>query len=275
MVCKALLIVLIAPLLIRALVTNRDTSLKPIPSKASIDFYRNGHSHGAGYQFPKRDGWQVVGTSDLPYKYTTRGSTTTDPSLARNSTMTHQSPRLKRREKTCKKTKKTKKAYSGKQNAIVEAAEAHMMKAYQPEEDNVVQTVGVLDDAVGSLQGIGDAEDVIITWYTGEDLQNPSCWPHPEWAPTDESFACALTLEGWTTRPDCFKFLELCNGPEKCIFVRVVDTCAGCKKGSKHVDLTKTAFSRLAHLDEGKLTVHMRIATDPDIWHEDLWGPRV
>lgn len=98
----------------------------------------------------------------------------------------------------------------------------------------------------------------------------------------DKSFACALTLAGWTTKPKCFSFLErtpvsglaqplltsvaVCNGHKKCIFVRVVDTCAGCKEGSKHVDLTKAAFSELADLDTGILTVKMRPATEPKVW---------
>lgn len=98
----------------------------------------------------------------------------------------------------------------------------------------------------------------------------------------DASFACALTLDGWTTKPKCFKFLEctctfspgahliscfpVCNNPKKCVFVRVVDSCAGCAKGSKHVDLTQAAFKELADLDTGLLTVQMRQATDPDGW---------
>lgn len=57
----------------------------------------------------------------------------------------------------------------------------------------------------------------------------------------------------------------VCNG-KTCIFIRVVDTCAGCAKGSRHVDLTRAAFSELASLDEGVLTVQMRQATDPDNW---------
>lgn len=69
----------------------------------------------------------------------------------------------------------------------------------------------------------------------------------------------------------CF---TVCNGPKKCVFVRKVDTCAGCAPGSKHVDLTKGAFSQLADPDEGVLNVQMRHATDPDEWYEDLWGPK-
>ena len=59
----------------------------------------------------------------------------------------------------------------------------------------------------------------------------------------------------------------MCNSPKKCVFVRVVDSCAGCASNSKHVDLTKAAFSSLADLDKGLLTVQMREATDPtDGW---------
>ncbi|KAH9482936.1 hypothetical protein JR316_0005036 [Psilocybe cubensis] len=125
------------------------------------------------------------------------------------------------------------------------------------------------------LKGFGKPEPVTITWYTGHDLENPSCWANGKWAPTDESFACALTMEGWTTRPKCFKFLELCKTSKKCVFVRVVDTCAGCAAGSKHVDLTKAAFGQLANFDEGILTVQLRAATEPEGWYEKLWGPKV
>jgi expansin (peptidoglycan-binding protein) len=60
--------------------------------------------------------------------------------------------------------------------------------------------------------------------------------------------------------------LPVCNGPDKCVFVRVVDTCAGCAAGSKHVDLTKAAFAQLADLNAGALTVQMRPSTDPSEW---------
>lgn len=50
------------------------------------------------------------------------------------------------------------------------------------------------------------------------------------------------------------------------MFVRVVDSCAGCAQGSKHVDLTQAAFKELADLDTGIMSVQMRQATDPDGW---------
>ncbi|KAG1892574.1 hypothetical protein F4604DRAFT_1898334 [Suillus subluteus] len=151
--------------------------------------------------------------------------------------------------------------------------------------------VSSLASIFAGCMGKGPSEGVTITWYTGHDLENPSCWSNGGWAPTvsmhvhaaviesennsqqDKSFVGAVTLDGWTTKPQCFKFIELCNG-RACIFIRVVDTCAGCAKGSRHVDLTKAAFSELASLDEGVLTVQMRQATDPDNWDNDLWGPQ-
>ncbi|KAH9966133.1 hypothetical protein BC827DRAFT_1125468 [Russula dissimulans] len=107
---------------------------------------------------------------------------------------------------------------------------------------------------------------VITTWYTGKDLLNPSCWSNPVWAPTDHSYVCAITQEGWVSKPKCFDFLELCTRPERCVFTRVVDSCAGCAKGSKHVDLTRAAFGSLADPDEGILTVFMRHAKEPSEW---------
>lgn len=62
----------------------------------------------------------------------------------------------------------------------------------------------------------------------------------------------------------------VCNTVKKCVFVRVVDSCAGCAKGSKHVDLTQAAFKELADLGTGILQVQMRQATDPDGWCVDI-----
>ncbi|KAL0070856.1 hypothetical protein AAF712_002077 [Marasmius tenuissimus] len=140
-------------------------------------------------------------------------------------------------------------------------------KPAKPKTIPKLKAESILEPVAGSsgkkFRTSGEAEPVTITWYTGNDLLRPSCWANEIWTPTDSSFVCAVTLEGWKEKPQCFKFLELCNGPEKCIFVRVVDTCAGCTKGSKHVDLTKAAFSALASLDEGRLdNIQMRPALE-------------
>jgi len=204
-------------------------------SHGNLSHHTHAHSYRPAYSFQKRDGWETVPVSDLAYKY---GRNNTKHDL---STVETPRGRLARRSKK-----------SG--GGSIGSAIQHAVDA--------------------ALKGIGKIEQVTITWYTGNDLKNPSCWDKSVWAPSDDSFACAVTLEGWANRPKCFKFLELCNGPKKCIFVRVVDTCAGCAKGSKHVDLTKAAFEALATLDQGTLDVNMRLATDPKEWHENLWGPQ-
>ncbi|KAI0776017.1 hypothetical protein BD413DRAFT_455579, partial [Trametes elegans] len=225
--------------------------------------YTTAHSLGDNYVFDPRDGWETVNTTNLLYKYS-RADSSSDTDEADDD------PRSKKQHAQSKKTsKKAAKKSSQKSSKAVKQSTSKKLTS---------TTGGVLSNGlnkiISSIKGIGKPEPVLITWYTGHDLLNPSCWDNTEWHPTDGSFAAALTLEGWTTKPKCFKFLELCHSAQKCVFVRVVDSCAGCAKGSQHVDLTKAAFSTLADLDQGLLTVQMRQATDPDGWLEDLWGPK-
>ncbi|KAF8719140.1 hypothetical protein AX14_011401 [Amanita brunnescens Koide BX004] len=107
------------------------------------------------------------------------------------------------------------------------------------------------------------------TWYTGNDLKNPSCWQQPSWSPTDDS---------WKNRPSCFAFLELCSHPEICVILRVVDTCTGCVPEDHQFDLTRRAFVMLFNdADKGEGDVLYRQFPEPpsDNWYEELWGPRV
>lgn len=235
--------------------------------------YSRAHSLGDDYHFDPRDGWQVVNASNLDYKYSRNGDESfmdkrmdedsidedDEDALGSDSHYTNSSLAIRATKKKAKDKPKPTNPKK-KTSKIASKASKGMTSA--------------LSKVLDSFKGIGKAEPVTITWYTGHDLENPSCWPNPEWQPSDASFACALTLAGWTTRPKCFKFLELCNTPKKCVFVRVVDSCAGCAKGSKHVDLTQAAFKQLATLEEGLLQVQMRQATDPDGWLENLWGPK-
>ncbi|KAG9104729.1 hypothetical protein FRC06_011623 [Ceratobasidium sp. 370] len=174
--------------------------------------YPRSHAYDSDYGFSSQDGWEAVAVTNLPYKYD-------------NVTNAQVKPPPRRQRSGVKRAV----------GDILGGTASHALGA-----------------TWNSVRGTGKSQDVTITWYTGEDLQNPSCWPESDWAPTDASFACALTLEGWTTKPSCFKFLER----------------------SKHVDLTKAAFAELAELDLGILTVQMRMASDPRAWHKDLWGPK-
>ncbi|KAJ7283754.1 Non-catalytic module family EXPN protein [Mycena rebaudengoi] len=201
--------------------------------------YSTSHSLGDSYMFDPRDGWQSFNASNMLYKY-------------------------RRDSKTNHKTTKHKAAANHKEAS----------KIAQKGTTLGVDVLKGVKDLFKGLVAIGSPEPVTATWYTGHDLQNPSCWSNTKWAPTDASFVCALTLQGWNSKPQCFKFLELCNTPKKCVFVRVVDTCAGCAVASHHVDLTRAPFGKLADFDTGVMTVQSRVASEPDDWYEDLWGPK-
>ncbi|KZO97955.1 hypothetical protein CALVIDRAFT_48877 [Calocera viscosa TUFC12733] len=130
-----------------------------------------------------------------------------------------------------------------------------------------------IEALVDSVKAEGTAESVKVTWYSGSGLLDPSCWASAIWQPTDNSYVCALTLEGWGDKPKCFSFLELCSG-SKCVSCRVVDTCAGCQ--GKHVDVSQATFKALAPLSQGVIPdVKMRIASEPSVWDVLLWGPKV
>jgi len=125
------------------------------------------------------------------------------------------------------------------------------------------------------LEPEGASQEVKITYYNGVDLLNPSCWASIGWAPTDESYVCALTISGWSDKPECFDFIELCHDTD-CAFVRVVDSCAGCE--GQHVDLTEAPFKQIAGaLAVGEMMVKMRkaVSSKPNNWDLSLWGPEV
>ncbi|KAI0693787.1 hypothetical protein BC835DRAFT_1352026 [Cytidiella melzeri] len=235
--------------------------------------YAHAHSLGDHYQFDPRDGWQTVNVSNLAYKYRRD-----NPFELEGAQAAKEPEELAKRAPTKSKAHAKPKIHStSKSKSKTKTKSTNNAKASsKPNTKGVTNSVSSLSKIIDSIKGVGSSEPVTITWYTGHDLLNPSCWSDSVWAPTDNSFAAALTLEGWTTKPKCFKFLELCSTSSKCVFVRVVDSCAGCAKGSKHVDLTQAAFKELADLDQGLLTVKMRQATDPaDGWLENLWGPKV
>ncbi|KAJ3534939.1 hypothetical protein NM688_g7051 [Phlebia brevispora] len=250
--------------------------------------YAHAHSLGDNYQFDPRDGWQTVNASNLLYKYSRNDDYDNDYGDDDDGTDDHEEDdehehftslekRASNKTSSTAKSKSKAKATSKSKSKTASKSKSKSTSKSTSKSSSSKSTNSVtssLQKIVDSIKGIGKSEPVTITWYTGKDLLNPSCWSNPTWAPTDASFVSALTLDGWTTKPQCFKFLELCNTPKKCVFVRVVDSCAGCAKGSKHVDLTQAAFKELADLGTGILQVQMRQATDPDGWLENLWGPQ-
>ncbi|KAK0468319.1 Non-catalytic module family EXPN protein [Desarmillaria tabescens] len=236
-------------MVVLALACSAQTLSIPLPQRdPSPSIYTTAHSLGDSYHFHHQDGWMTYNASNLS---TRSGS---DEEI--------DSGLVKRSKEADKKLKGHKKLH-GSKKLKAKPGKYDFSKAF-----SASSVIG------GAIKKIVNTVQVIITWYTGEDLLNPSCWPQPVWTPTDQSFVSAITEIGWEGRPKCFDFLELCNGPQKCIFCRVVDTCAGCAPGSKHVDLTKSAFSALADINVGLLTVQLRLASEPEVWNEELWGPQ-
>ncbi|KAJ1309067.1 hypothetical protein OPQ81_004746 [Rhizoctonia solani] len=105
------------------------------------------HSYDPSYEFRSSDGWESVPITNLSYKYG-------------NVTHTHSDQRRQR---------------SGSKRGVKVDVNADVIGG------TVSHAVG---EAWNELKGLGKVQEVTITWYTGEDLQNPSCWPESDWAPT-------------------------------------------------------------------------------------------
>lgn len=125
---------------------------------------------------------------------------------------------------------------------------------------------------------------VLITWYNGPDLLNPSCFPDSaNWAPSDHSMVAATTIK-WAGKPPCGSFVKVHHhsDPDKHIVVRIVDSCAGCATNTAHLDLTTGAFQKLYDQDVGMVEgLKARIVPCPpgidEDWNEEViarYGPR-
>ncbi|KAM0790054.1 hypothetical protein ACM66B_005382 [Microbotryomycetes sp. NB124-2] len=94
----------------------------------------------------------------------------------------------------------------------------------------------------------------VITWYTGQDLKNPSCGRTSGWTPTDNSLVTAPTLQWGANRPPCGAFIQLrAPNSNRAVIVRVWDSCGGCAPHVPHLDLSTRAFKALYPIDVGKV----------------------
>ncbi|KAN0063223.1 hypothetical protein ACQY0O_004387 [Thecaphora frezii] len=123
------------------------------------------------------------------------------------------------------------------------------------------------------------SDNIKITWYASNDLKNPQCGNGGgKWQPENSSHIGAV-VKNWDNGPQCGEFIKLCNkrNKNKCVKVRVIDKCAGCKQG--HVDLTKSAFKKLAPsgtLNEGVVeNLEMYKTYKPNPWDIALFGPKL
>jgi expansin (peptidoglycan-binding protein) len=95
----------------------------------------------------------------------------------------------------------------------------------------------------------------IATHYVLQGLPNCS-YPNP---PADQLFV-ALSPSEYANAGGCGGYLEV-TGPDGSVRVKVIDQCPECATG--HIDLSETAFARLAPLSAGLINVHYTYLSDP------------
>lgn len=119
------------------------------PELLSEMAYARAHSLGNNYTFDENLGWESVLVSNPRFRRSLSGSDSANASLL--------FPEAGLPSLASKRSKKPSLA------------------------DTLVHTI---NSAWNGLRGSGHSEKVKITWYTGQDLENPSCWAEPTWAPT-------------------------------------------------------------------------------------------
>lgn len=138
------------------------------PEVLSEMTYARAHSLGTNYEFQESDGWEPTAISISPSR---RPLSSADPANSSLPLLEAGSPSL-----ASKRSKKPSLA------------------------DTLVHTI---NSVWNGLRGFGHSEKVKITWYTGQDLENPSCWAQPTWAPTVSSrnLPFILRADGHRTNP--------------------------------------------------------------------------
>lgn len=134
--------------------------------------YARAHSLGNSYQFDARDGWQSVNITNLQYKYS-RDDDDDDPDEEIHDTLETRAGKKTTTKSKAKTTSKSKPKKNTTSNSQATSATSKVSKV-----------TSSFKKVVDTLKGIGKAEPVTITWYTGHDLENPSCWSKSVWAPT-------------------------------------------------------------------------------------------
>jgi len=95
------------------------------------------------------------------------------------------------------------------------------------------------------------------THYVLQALPNCS-YPSP---PADQLFV-ALSPDEYDNAAPCGSYLEV-HGPGGSVRVEVIDQCPGC--GGGHIDLSETAFSALAPLNQGVVDVTYQTLVNPSL----------
>ena len=111
--------------------------------------------------------------------------------------------------------------------------------------------------AVLSAAARAVARPQAATYYSTRGMGNCS-YPSP---PADGLYV-ALSTPEYAKAARCGGYLEV-SGPDGSVRVKVVDRCPGCAAG--HIDLSETAFARLAPLSAGRIGVTYTHLADPPL----------
>jgi expansin len=77
--------------------------------------------------------------------------------------------------------------------------------------------------------------------------------------PSTDFMVAAMNDEQYL-KADCGKCVAV-TGPKGTVVVRIVDKCPGCDRGD--LDLSKTAFSKIANLSDGRIKITWHFAACP------------
>ncbi len=111
--------------------------------------------------------------------------------------------------------------------------------------------------AVLSAAARAGADPQTATYYATRGMGNCS-YPRP---PADGLYV-ALSPPEYAKAARCGGYLEV-SGPAGSVLVKVIDQCPGCAAG--HIDLSETAFARLAPLSAGRIKVTYTYQADPPL----------
>jgi expansin (peptidoglycan-binding protein) len=94
-------------------------------------------------------------------------------------------------------------------------------------------------------------EDGIATFYDADGSGNCS------YARTGDLDVVALAMPRYASSAACGACLEV-TGPSGTVTVRVVDSCPGCASGGVDLDLSASAFAKIAAPEAGRVSVRWR-----------------
>lgn len=140
--------------------------------------YAHAHSLDDTYRFDPRDGWQSVNVTNLQYKY---ANDLDDPDDADEE---EERDTLEKRASKKSSTAKPKSSSKFKSKAKSKSKSKTSKAKTDAATSKVSKVTSSIQNVVNTIKGVGKPEPVTITWYTGHDLENPSCWSNPVWAPT-------------------------------------------------------------------------------------------